>query len=147
MKKYLSLLTLVLFAAAIYAFRTEDEAPAPNTMPDLVITDISLQCAQDENRWLVFHVANIGSVRLPIATQIRIRPTDGDDPTQKCIQQAVKAVPKLYPGQDFKLRVPLKAPPGCDCQGPLQFDLFVDHKNLITELDETNNQEYFNVDL
>jgi hypothetical protein len=45
------------------------------------------------------------------------------------------------------LRVPLKAPPGCDCQGPLAFDLYVDHKFLVDELDETNNQEYFNVDL
>ena len=138
MKNYSSFFTLALLAVALTSFRGIDVRKVP--MPDLVITDIHLVCAAQ--RWLVFTVANIGDYKNK-ATQIRIRPTDGDDPTQRCIQQAVRNVPILQAGDDIKLRVPLKYSAGCDCLGPLTFELYVDHKFKVAESDETNNEESF----
>ncbi len=139
MKKYSSFFTLALLALGLTSFRGE-LSPNKDPLPDLIITEIHVVC--EAQRWLVFTVANVGDFKNK-ATQIRIRPVDGDDPTQRCIQQAVRNVPILQVGDDIKLRVPLKTSVGCDCQGPLSFELKVDHKFKVAESDETNNEEFF----
>ncbi len=137
MKKYIFSSILALVALAFSAFRSAENVVAG---PDLVIQNVELKCKTQ--RMLVFHVVNQGDTKSN-STLIRIRPMDGDDATQKCIQQAVRNVPILLPGKDFKLTVKLKAAPGCDCESGIKVDMFVDHKNTIAESDETNNEYNF----
>ncbi len=135
MKKFLSFSVLAIFAVAFSAFTTSKEP-----LPDLCIEEVKVVCTAQ--RWLVFQVANVGDAK-STATILRIRPEDGDDPTQRCIQQAVKNIPILAPGQVFKLRVPLKTSEGCDCKATLKFTLDIDHKNYIQEKSEVNNNKKF----
>lgn len=138
MKHLLSFATLAIVAIAFSAFTTAGAGG-----PDLAIGDVKVQCGAAGQRFLVIMIQNNGDTK-NTATNIRIRPTDGDDTTQKCIQAAVKNVPQIQPGKEFRLRVPLKNAP-CDCKNTMKFDLFVDHTNVIAESDETNNEKHFEV--
>ena len=137
MKKYLFPSLLALVALAFSAFRSVENLVGG---PDLLIQNVELKCKGQ--RMLVFVVKNQGDEKSN-STLIRIRPTGGDDATQKCIQQAVRNVPILLPGKEFKLTVKLKAAPGCDCEGGIKVDMFIDHQNTIAETDETNNEFQF----
>lgn len=136
MKKLLSLATMAIFAISFSAFKTASTAVETNGLPDLCIENVEVKCKAQ--RWLVFEVKNAGLEKSE-ATLLRIRPIDGDDATQKCIQQAVTNVPQLLPGKVFKLRVPLKEAPNCDCTTAMRFELVIDHKNYIPEANESNN--------
>lgn len=108
-----------------------------NPLPDLTIVNAEIKCAAQ--RWLVFFVKNNGSAKND-ATNVRIRATEGHNPTEKCLSQAIKNVPGIQPGKTFKIRVPLKsAGVGCDCTGDMCFEIFVDYTEVISESDETNN--------
>ncbi len=137
MKKFLSFAALAMFAISFSAFTTNKTA-----MPDLCIENVKVVC--EAQRWLVFEVYNAGTVASN-PTLIRIRPEGGDDPTQRCIQTAVRNVPIIQPGRYFKLRVELNNTVGCDCKSTLKFELVVDHKNYVQEADETNNKKMFSV--